>query len=79
MAIDLLKIEKAVRDIIEAIGEDPDREGLQGTPQRFAAFYQEAFAGIHEDPGEYLEVQFTENHDEMVIVKDIPIYSMCKR
>lgn len=78
MTIEMKKIEKAVRDILEAIGEDPDREGLKCTPERVARFYQEAFAGLHEDPSEYLAVQFTENHEEMIIVKDIPIYSICE-
>jgi GTP cyclohydrolase I len=78
MTIETRKIEQAVRDILEAIGENPDREGLKNTPSRVAQFYQEAFAGIHQDPSEYLAVQFSENHEEMIIVKDIPIYSMCE-
>ncbi|KUO65944.1 MAG: GTP cyclohydrolase I [Gracilibacter sp. BRH_c7a] len=78
MDIDVTKIEKAVREILEAVGEDPDREGLRDTPARVARFYCEAFGGLHEDPTEYLKVQFSEEHDEMVIVKDIPIYSMCE-
>lgn len=78
MSIDMDKIEKAVRMILEAIGEDPDREGLQDTPKRVAKFYREAFSGLHEDPSRNLITQFTENHEEMVIVKDIPIYSMCE-
>jgi len=71
-------IEKAVRMILEEVGEDPDREGLRDTPRRVARFYQEAFVGLHDDPNQYLAVQFSENHEEMVIVKDIPIYSMCE-
>lgn len=78
MSIDMKKIEAAVRDILEAIGEDPEREGLKDTPQRVARFYQEVFAGLHEDPSDNLAVLFSENHEEMVIVKDIPIYSMCE-
>lgn len=78
MSIDMEKIENAVRNILEAIGEDPDREGLKDTPQRVARFYKEAFAGIHVDPSKNLSTQFSENHEEMVIVKDIPIYSMCE-
>lgn len=78
LKIETKKIEKAVRDILEAIGENPDREGLKDTPIRVAKFYQEAFAGIHEEPSENLKVEFSENHEEMVIVKDIPIYSMCE-
>jgi len=76
--MDMEKIELAVRSILEAIGEDPDREGLKDTPQRVARFYKEAFAGLNEDPSNNLTVQFSENHEEMVIVKDIPIYSMCE-
>ncbi|NLI93807.1 MAG: GTP cyclohydrolase I FolE [Peptococcaceae bacterium] len=72
------KIENAVRAILESVGEDPDREGLKDTPKRVARFYQEAFAGLHEDPSQYLTIQFSENHEEMIIVKDIPIYSMCE-
>lgn len=78
MDIDLIKIETAVKMILEAIGEDPEREGLRDTPKRVAKFYREAFSGLCEDPSKYLTVQFTENHEEMVIVKDIPIYSMCE-
>lgn len=78
MSIDLNKIERAVEMILEAIGEDPQREGLKDTPKRVAKFYREAFAGLHEDPSTNLTVQFSENHEEMVIVKDIPIYSMCE-
>lgn len=78
MAMDTNKIEKAVRDILEAIGENPEREGLRDTPKRVAKFYQEAFEGIHEDPSKILNVEFSENHEEMVLVKDIPIYSMCE-
>lgn len=78
MSIDTDKIEVAVRSILEAIGEDPDREGLRETPQRVARFYKEVFAGLHEDPSKNLTAHFNENHEEMVIVKDIPIYSMCE-
>lgn len=77
-SINLAKIEMAVRSILEAVGEDPDREGLKDTPRRVARFYQEAFAGLHDDPSQHLKVQFSENHEEMIIVKDIPIYSMCE-
>lgn len=72
------KIENAIRTILEAVGENPDREGLKDTPKRVARFYQEAFAGLNDDPSQYLTVQFSENHEEMVIVKDIPIFSMCE-
>lgn len=76
--IDINKIEGAVRNLLEAIGENPDREGLKDTPRRVAQYYQEIFAGIYEDPSHYLTVQFSENQEEMVIVKDIPIYSICE-
>lgn len=72
------KIASAVRMILEAIGEDPDREGLQQTPNRVARMYQEIFAGLEDDPKEYLQTLFHEQHDEMVLVKDIPFYSMCE-
>ncbi len=75
---DAKKIEQAVRMILEAIGEDPDREGLKETPQRVARMYEEVFSGLHEDPLDHLEKLFTEQHEEMVLVKDIPVYSMCE-
>jgi len=78
-AIDKPAIERAVREIIVAIGEDPTREGLLGTPERIAEMYEELFSGLREDPSELLEVGFDdEDHREMVIVKDIPFYSMCE-
>ena len=76
--VDHEKIEKAVRMILEGIGEDPDREGLLKTPARVARMYDEIFAGMHEDPKQYFETMFNENHQEMVLVKDIPLYSMCE-
>ena len=76
--MDLEKIEEAVTMILEAIGEDPRREGLLDTPKRVARMYQEVFAGLHEDPSQHLKVQFSEDHEEMIIVKDIPVYSMCE-
>jgi len=76
--IDKAKIEHAVASIIEAIGEDPKREGLLGTPRRIAEMYAEVFAGTHQDPKEELQVSFEEGHHEMVILKDIPFYSMCE-
>jgi GTP cyclohydrolase I len=76
--VDLRKIEGAVRDILEAIGEDPDRDGLLDTPRRVAKMYAEIFAGLTEDPGRHLEVTFAADHDEMVMVKDISVYSMCE-
>jgi GTP cyclohydrolase I len=72
------KIQKAVRDILVAIGEDPDREGLKDTPFRVARMYEEIFRGVAIDPKKELKVLFTEEHDEMVLLKDIPFYSMCE-
>lgn len=76
--IDLEKIEKAVRMILEAIGEDPQREGLVDTPRRVARMCEEVFGGLGKTPGEDLQVFHTQNHDEMIIVKDIPLYSICE-
>jgi GTP cyclohydrolase I len=76
--VDVAKIEHAVQMIIEAVGEDPQREGLQGTPRRIAEMYQEAFSGLTEDPREFLRVGFEEDHREMVILRDIPFHSMCE-
>ena len=75
---DEVKIRKAVASLIEAIGEDPQREGLADTPRRIAEMYAELFAGINMDPKEELKVGFEEGHREMVIVRDIPFYSMCE-
>lgn len=77
--MDKSAIEQAVKNIIDAIGEKPEREGLVGTPRRIAEMYEELFAGLNEDPRELLEVGFDdEDHHEMVIVKDIPFHSMCE-
>ncbi len=77
--IDQDRIEAAVREILLAIGEDPDREGLQKTPARVGRMYAEILAGMREDPCEHLKVQFSEaHHEEMVIVKDIPFASTCE-
>lgn len=76
--VDKLRIEAAVREILQAIGEDPDREGLVGTPRRIAEMYYEIFYGIGQDPSEPLCVGFEENHREMVVLRDIPFYSMCE-
>ena len=76
--VDTDRIEKAVREILLAIGEDPDRDGLQKTPKRVARMYAEVFAGLQEDPAHHLKVQFESGHDEMVMVRDIPFYSMCE-
>lgn len=72
------KIQTAVRMILEAIGEDPEREGLKDTPARVARMYEEIFCGLVQDPKDHLQVLFTEDHEEMVLVKDIPFYSMCE-
>ncbi|MDM8000966.1 MAG: GTP cyclohydrolase I FolE [Dehalococcoidia bacterium] len=76
--VDQAKIQKAVALIIEAIGEDPRREGLAGTPQRVAEMYAELFSGLGRDPKEELVTGFEEGHREMVVVKDIPFYAMCE-
>jgi GTP cyclohydrolase I len=76
--VDLDRIEQAVREILDAIGEDPARDGLQRTPSRVAAMYAEMFSGLHEDPAEHLTVTFEADHDEMVMVRDIPLHSMCE-
>ena len=71
-------LQEAIRTMIRAVGEDPDREGLRETPRRIAQMYAELFEGLHMDPVEVLSVGFEEGHDEMVILKDIPFYSMCE-
>jgi GTP cyclohydrolase IA len=76
--IDQDKIKKAVISIIEAIGEDRTREGLKDTPNRIAEMYADIFSGVFEDPEEHLKVGFEEGHEEMVIAKNIPFYSMCE-
>lgn len=77
--VDKEKIKKAVRDILEAIGENPNREGLKETPDRVARMYEEIFCGLFQDPREHLKVTFPEeSHEEMVIVKDIQFYSCCE-
>ncbi|MFC4735903.1 GTP cyclohydrolase I FolE [Bacillus daqingensis] len=76
--VDHAKIEQAVTLILEAIGEDPDREGLEDTPKRVARMYEEVFQGLHQDPKEHFKTVFGEDHEELVLVKDIPFYSMCE-
>ncbi len=76
--VDCEKIEAAVRDILEAIGEDPDRDGLLDTPARVARMYAEITSGLREDPKEHLYKVFDVDHDEMIMVREIPIYSMCE-
>ena len=70
------RIERAVREILEAIGEDPDRDGLQYTPRRIADMYEEIFSGLREDPRCHVITTFEADHDEMVMVRDIPLYSL---
>jgi len=76
--VDLKSIERAVRDILTAVGEDPDREGLQETPARVARMYAEMFSGLHDDPRVHLKKVFSEKYDEVVVVRDIAFSSMCE-
>ena len=76
--IDLPRISAAVKEILIAIGEDPDRDGLHDTPDRVARMYAEVFAGLRDDPRSHLHVMFEANHDEMVMVRDIALTSMCE-
>ncbi|MHB1536245.1 MAG: GTP cyclohydrolase I FolE [Acidimicrobiales bacterium] len=78
MTVDLDRIAAAVREILSAIGEDPDRGGLLDTPQRVARMYEEIFSGLHEQPERHLKATFEADHDEMVMVKDIELYSVCE-
>jgi GTP cyclohydrolase I len=78
MAVDGARIERAVAELLEAIGEDPGRDGLLGTPSRVAAMYEELFAGLGDDPARHLTVTFAAEHDEMVMVRDIPFASLCE-
>lgn len=77
-SFDAARVEAAVREILLAIGEDPERDGLRGTPARVARVYAETFAGLYADPADVLRTVFDAGHDEMVIVKDIEFYSMCE-
>ena len=76
--VDLDRIEAAVAEILVALGEDPSRDGLQETPARVARMYAEVCSGLHEDPADYLVRTFDLEHDEMVMVRDIPVYSLCE-
>lgn len=76
--MDKERIQNAVREILIAVGEDPDREGLVETPKRVANMYEEIFAGLTEDPKQHIKLFNEQSNDEMVIVKDIPFYSMCE-
>lgn len=77
-AVDLARIEKAVREILIAIGEDPDRDGLVLTPSRVARAYAELFAGLRVDPGSIITTSFEAEHDELVLVRDIEVISLCE-
>ena len=76
--VDLGRIERALREILVAVGEDPDREGLLETPARVARMYAEMFQGLHQDPREHLRKFFSEKYDEVVLVRDISFCSMCE-
>lgn len=76
--MDKPRIEAAIREILIAIGEDPDREGLVETPDRVARMYEEIFSGLEENPEKHLKIFTEEDNDEMVVVRDIPLYSMCE-
>lgn len=78
MSIDKKRIEKAVREILEAIGEDPRRKDLLGTPMRVAEMYEEIFSGIASDPARELEVVLDQKHEEIILLKGIPLYSCCE-
>jgi len=78
MSVDVDRVQKAVLELLEAIGEDPDRDGLLATPERVASMYEELFSGLHDDPARHLEVTFAADHDEMVMVRDIPFASLCE-
>ena len=76
--VDIPRIERAVREILAAVGEDPDREGLRDTPARVARMYAELFGGLHQDPRVHLQKFFTEKYDEVVLVRDISFNSVCE-
>jgi GTP cyclohydrolase IA len=76
--VDVARAQAAVRELLLAIGEDPQREGLRDTPARVARAYEEIFAGHYIDPADILETTFEEGHDELALVKDIPLYSVCE-
>ena len=76
--MDLARIAAAVRELLAAVGEDPEREGLRDTPARVARMYAEIFSGLLEDPGQHLSATFEADHDELVLVRDIQLYSVCE-
>jgi GTP cyclohydrolase IA len=78
MSVDVERVQAAVAELLVAIGEDPERDGLVATPRRVAAMYEELFSGLHDDPARHLEVTFSAEHDEMVMVRDIPFASLCE-
>jgi GTP cyclohydrolase IA len=78
VGVDAERIKKAVLEVLEAVGEDTKREGLKATPERVARMYAELLSGMKEDPREHLKSAFTENYDEIVLLRDIPFYSMCE-
>jgi GTP cyclohydrolase I len=78
MAVDEKRVRAAVAEILAAIGEDVDRDGLVDTPNRVAAMYEELFSGLHDDPARHLDVTFAADHDEMVMVREIPFASLCE-
>jgi GTP cyclohydrolase I len=77
-AVDIARIERAVREILEAVGEDPTREGLLDTPSRVARMYEELLGGMREDPEAHVQKFFTEDYNEIVLLRDIPFFSMCE-
>ena len=78
MSVDVERVKAAVSELLIAIGEDPTRDGLLATPTRVAAMYEELFSGLHDDPARHLKVTFAAEHDEMVMVRDIPFASLCE-
>ena len=78
MSVDVDRVRAAVSELLIAIGEDPKRDGLVATPKRVAAMYEELFSGLHDDPARHLKVTFSAEHDEMVMVRDIPFASLCE-
>jgi len=78
VSVDVERVRAAVSEILIAIGEDPERDGLLSSPERVAAMYEELFSGLHDDPARHLQVTFAAEHDEMVMVRDIPFASLCE-
>jgi len=78
VAVDANRVNRAVKELLAAVGEDPNRDGLTDTPARVAAMYEELFSGLDDDPARHLTVTFAADHDEMVMVRDIPFASLCE-